>query len=510
MKICMVASESVPFIKTGGLADVVSALSRALSASGEETRIIIPRFSTVPRDDLEPRGEISVALGLGTEVCKVYRAALPDSRVPVYFLDHEVFSQRPGIYGRTGSHTYRDNHFRFALLSRGAMELCRSESWHPDIFHVHDWQAALLPAYLAQERQSGGGEGISEEKRAVQTADPRPKTVFTIHNIGYQGLFSKHDIHSVGLERRRLNDEAPSYGERLNFMRAGVLNADAVTTVSPTYAREIQTAEFGEGMERLLHRRRDSLYGILNGADYSEWNPAVDPHLPARFDTEDLSGKAEVKRRLQEEVGLAIRDDLPLIGIVSRLAKQKGFYELCDPHHGSLWRICTEMSVQVVVLGTGEDWIEKELVEMAGRTANLKAFITFSNRLAHLIEGGSDLFLMPSRYEPCGLNQIYSLRYGTLPIVRRTGGLADTVENYDPDTGEGTGFVFDDLTPQSIYGTIEWAVGTWYERPEHFRAMRRRAMQRHFSWEDSSREYRKLYASLLDSPAARKGSAAQG
>ncbi len=481
MKICMVSSEAVPFIKSGGLADVVNALSRSLAAGGDTLRIILPRFSSLLAQELEEQGSLEVPLGLETLTCTVYGSKLPDSDIDVYFIDHPVFSQRPGLYGRSGSHTYRDNHFRFALLSRASLELCRRDAFIPDIFHAHDWQAALLPAYLKE----------------MQEEFPNARAVFTIHNIAYQGIFSKHDLHSLGLPPRRLFRDSPNYGDRINFMRTGILNADAVTTVSPTYAQEICTPAFGEGMEELLKKRKDSLYGIINGADYTEWNPASDPFLPAPFDAEDLSGKKKNKRALQEELGLPVREDVPLIGIVGRLAKQKGFYELCDPQRGSLWKICNEMSVQVAVLGTGEDWIERELVESSGRTANLRALITFSNRLAHLIEAGSDLFLMPSRYEPCGLNQIYSLRYGTLPIVRRTGGLADTVENYDPRSGTGTGFVFDEMTPEAIYGTTEWAVSTWFDEPERFDAMRRGAMSRHFSWEDSSAEYSSLYSSLV-------------
>lgn len=423
-------------------------------------------------------------MGLEEESCTVFEDRLPESDIPVYFIDNPLFSRRPGLYGRNGSHTYRDNSYRFALFSRATLELCSAISWTPDILHSHDWQSALVNAYINELRADG--------------KFTNSKTVFTIHNIGYQGVFSRHDLHSIGLPRRRFSDGAPSYGEHLNYMRTGILNTDAITTVSPTYAEEIRSPEFGEGLEDLLEKRRDSLYGILNGADYMEWDPAHDSLIFAPFSPQDLSGKRENKRALQKELGLPVRNDLPVIGIVSRLAKQKGFYELCDPQRGSLWRICNEMSVQVVVLGTGEDWIEKELVETAGKLPNLEVFVTFSNRLAHLIEAGSDMFLMPSRYEPCGLNQIYSLRYGTLPIVRRTGGLADTVKNYEPQTGEGTGFVFDDLTPDSIYGTTEWAVSTWYEKPEHFDTMRRRAMNQHFSWDDSSRKYRDLYSSLIE------------
>lgn len=479
----MISSETVPFIKTGGLADVVGALSGSLRETGDDARIVVPRFSVVSPEELTKLGEIRVEMGFGEENCSIYESEIPGPQVPVYFIDHPIFSERTGLYGGSGSHTYRDNHFRFALFSRAVLELCRFLSWTPEIFHSHDWQAAPVNAYL---HTSPYNEVFAHSK-----------SVFTIHNIGYQGIFSKHDIHSIGLSRRFFSDEPARYGESLNFLKAGILNADAVTTVSPTYAKEIQTPEYGEGLDPLLVRRKDSLYGILNGVDYHQWDPVGDPHIPTPYTVDNIAGKKESKRFLQEEFGLEQRADTPLIGIVSRLARQKGFYELCYPERGSLWRICSEMSVQVVVLGTGEDWIERELVEKSNTYPNLKAFITFSNRLAHLIEAGSDLFLMPSRYEPCGLNQIYSLRYGTLPIVRRTGGLADTVENYDSQTGTGTGFVFDDLTPESIYGTTEWAISTWYEAPAHFTEMQKRAMRKHYSWKDSSKSYRELYDTLL-------------
>ncbi len=425
-------------------------------------------------------------MGLTAYDCTVYETTLPGSALPVYFIDNPLFSERPGLYGRSGSHTYRDNALRFALFCRAGLELLRELSWIPEIIHAHDWQGALITAYLKGELYSG--------------AFSETKTVFTIHNIGYQGVFPKHDIHSIDIDAEILSEEW-SYGGRLNFLKAGILRSDAVTTVSPSYAKEIQTAEFGEGLEKLLVERRSSLHGILNGADYLEWDPENDPLIPAPFSHNDLSGKAEAKRALQEETGLAVREDIPLIGMVGRLAGQKGFDELCDPRRGSLRRICNEMSVQIVVLGTGEDWIERELLDIAARHFNLKALISFSNRLAHLIEAGADFFLMPSRYEPCGLNQMYSLRYGTLPIVHRTGGLADTVDNFDPESGMGTGFIFDDLTPESIYNTTEWAVSTWYEKGEQFDIMRRRAMQRRFSWEESSTQYRKLYSSLLSESA---------
>jgi starch synthase len=486
MNVLMISSEAVPFAKSGGLADVVTSLTKTLAELGHDARLLLPRYSFIPAGELTLLPErITVPLGFDVEECAVYTGTLPGSSAPVYFLDHPLFSARNGLYGEKGTHTYRDNHRRFALLSRAPFALCHMLAWKPDILHAHDWQSAPAAAYLWEY-------GPGEECAAT-------RSVFTIHNIGYQGIFSKHDLHVMQLHWDNFHRKGDGSAQQINFLKAGILNADAVTTVSPTYAREIRTPEFGHGMEGLLNERSNKLTGILNGVDYSEWNPESDPHIPRPFSAEDLSGKDQAKRALQEKVGLPVSSEVPLIGIVSRLAEQKGFYELCDPRRGSLKRICDEMSVQMVILGTGEDWIEQQLLHLDAILPNLKVFDTFSNSLAHLIEAGSDLFLMPSRYEPCGLNQIYSLRYGTLPIVRKTGGLADTVENYNPETGEGTGFVFDDLSPESIYGTVEWAVSTWYERRDVFKAMQQRAMQRHFSWKDSARQYLELYARLQSS-----------
>ncbi len=486
MKICMIASEAVPFAKTGGLADIVNSLSKKLSLIGHDVRILMPRYASISTENFDLITEdLSVPIRFEEEKCGIKQGLLPNSEVPVYFLEHPAFSKRPGYYGSNGSSPYRDNHYRFALLSRSVFPLCRYLDWIPDILHSHDWQAALVTAYQREFE-------LEEEFR-------HSRSVFTIHNIGYQGIFSKHDIHTTQLSWETCSNDEAAVDSSLNFMQCGILNADAITTVSPTYAKEIQTEEFGHGMEELLQQRGASLYGILNGVDYNEWDPANDPHIPQPYSAEDLSGKSAAKAKLQEKLGLPIDDSVPLIGLVSRLAAQKGFYELCDPHRGALQRICSEMSVQVVVLGTGEEWIEAELLQLQRHLPNLKVKTTFSDSLAHQIEAGSDLFLMPSRYEPCGLNQIYSLRYGTLPIVRETGGLADTVENYDSATGEGTGFMFRDLSPESIFHTTEWAVSTWYENPVHFRQMQKRAMNCHFSWKDSAAHYVDLYEKLLGS-----------
>ena len=486
MKICMIASEAVPFAKTGGLADIVNSLSKKLSLLGHDVRVLMPRYASISTENLDPLiDDLSVPIRFEQESCAVLQGYFPNSEVPVYFLEHPVFSKRPGYYGGNGNRPYRDNHYRFALLSRTVFPLCRRLEWIPDILHSHDWQTALVNAY--------------HHELELESEFRHSRSIFTIHNIGYQGIFSKHDVHTTQLSWETCSNEEIRVEAALNYMKCGILNADAITTVSPTYAKEIQTEEFGHGMEELLKQRSATLFGILNGVDYSEWNPADDPHIPKPFSADDLTGKAAAKAHLQEKVGLPVDETVPLIGLVSRLAAQKGFYELCDPHRGALQRMCREMSVQVVVLGTGEEWIEEELLVLQRQLPNIRVRTTFSDSLAHQIEAGADLFLMPSRYEPCGLNQIYSLRYGTLPIVRETGGLADTVENYDSETGTGTGFMFRDLSPESIFHTTEWAVSVWYEHPEHFRQMQKRAMQCHFSWKDSAAHYVELYEKLLES-----------
>ncbi len=296
------------------------------------------------------------------------------------------------------------------------------------------------------------------------------------------------DFHASGFE----------FYDNLNFLKAGLQNADILTTVSPTYAKEIQSPRFGFQLDGLLRRRSGDLFGILNGIDYSVWNPETDPLLPFHYSHTDMSGKKALKSVLQKEMGLPEKPDVPVIGMVSRLADQKGFGELCGPTYGSLYSICKSMDLQFIIVGTGAQWCEAELETLQQKLSNLKVRITFDNRLAHLVEAGSDFFLMPSRYEPCGLNQMYSLRYGTLPIVRRTGGLADTVDNYNEQTGSGNGFVFDDLTPQAIYDVVGWAVWAYYNRSDHIRAMRERAMQIRYSWKDSALRYAELYHWAID------------
>ncbi|MDA8411088.1 MAG: glycogen/starch synthase [Treponema sp.] len=492
MKILMVSSEATPFAKAGGLADAVSALSRALERAGHEVRILIPRYYFIDRTLLEPVvGGLAVPFPEGSVTCSLYRTLLPDSSIPVYFLEHEGYFGRDGIYGTKTEPDFADNTDRFALLSRGAFALCRALDWFPDIFHAHDWPTALVPVYLRHAERGGNFASAA--------------SVLTIHNLGYQGLYPAGRFPGTGLPWALFGSAGFEQGASLNLLAAGLRAADSLTTVSPTYSREIQTPEFGAGLDSVLRHRSSSLVGILNGVDGGEWDPAVDKLLPARYSKADIKGKALCKAELQRLMGLPIDPAVPLVGMVSRLAEQKGIGELFGPMHGSAWRMCTEMALQFVVVGSGEAWCETELRSLSAKLPNFRARIGYDEKLAHLVTAGSDFILVPSHYEPCGLTQLYALKYGSLPIVRRTGGLADTVENYDQGTGSGTGFMFDQLTPGSVFDTTGWAVWAWYNKVEHIRAMRERAMSRVFSWDKSAIEFSRLYDMALAAAKARRG-----
>ncbi len=485
LKVLMVTSEVVPFAKAGGLGDMVGALSSELGRQGHDVRIVLPRYYSVDVGRLQRRGgPLGVPLGLREEWAAVYASRLPATDVPVYFLDHQELFGRDGIYGTRVEPAFHDNLRRFALLNRGAIQLCLRLDWIPDVVHVHDWPAAIVPVCLYGRERDG---------RFAETG-----SLLTIHNLGHQGVFPKGDFKHLPLAQELYETAGFADGANLNLLRAGIVNADILTTVSPTYAEEIQTPEFGCGLDGLLRRREHDLVGVLNGMDYDIWDPETDLHIPANYSHRKLGGKQTNKAALQQAVGLEVNPDVPVFAMVSRLVEQKGFGELCGPTHGSLYSICNDLALQFVILGTGDAWCEDELKVLESKLPNLSVNLEFNDPLAHLIEAGADFFLMPSVYEPCGLSQMYSLRYGTLPIVRRTGGLADTVENYDEETGEGTGFVFDLLTPRAIYDTVGWAVWAWYNQPKHIQAMRRRAMKKRFSWEESGRRYAELYRQAID------------
>ena len=483
LKVLFVSSECAPFAKVGGLGDVVAGLSKALRRAGHDARVLIPLFSFIDRKEygLKLAGSHCIHLGGGVEHwVGLYEARL-DTEVPVWFVEYESYFGRMGLYDGPSGH-YADNAYRFAMLSKAALQICKDRAWIPDVMHGHDWPGALVPVFL---------------KTWDRVLSPLSNTasVLTIHNIGYQGVYPPDVLPYLGLGSEHFKPATIEDHGKVNLLKAGINYSDALTTVSPTHAAEILDPAGGMGLAPYLNDRRTDLFGILNGVDYAHWNPATDPHLPARYSATDLTGKATCKTELQKQMNLTVRPDVPLFGIVSRFAPQKGFNLLRE----ALPAAMTQMAMQFVVLGNGdpdtETFIRFLQHSFPGRVA---AHIGFSNELSHLIEAGSDFFLMPSLYEPCGLNQIYSLKYGTLPVVRATGGLEDTVVNYNEATGEGTGFKFLQPTPLALQNTIGWAVSTWFDRPHHITQLRQQAMAQDFSWPKSAAQYVQVYEHALD------------
>ncbi|MDR2588098.1 MAG: glycogen synthase [Spirochaetales bacterium] len=486
LKILMVSSEAAPFAKVGGLGEAVSSLAAELSLQGHDVRMLLPRYysiDTVKEQLRKHPSPLGIPMGTREEWTGVYEGLLPNSRVPVYFLDHEKSYGRDGVYGGRGELGYADNVARFALLCRGAFQLCRMIGWLPDIIHSHDWPAALCSVYL---------KSLESRTEFAQTA-----AVLTLHNASYQGVFSKDNMPAVGLAWEHFYSSGFEFYDQVNLLQAGIKNADTVTTVSPGYAREILTPEKGSGMDGLLRSRGERFTGILNGIDYSVWDPETDPFLPCHFCETDITGKEKLKSRLKQEIFLTVDQDKPLIGMVSRLAEQKGFGILLEYGRKGLASICRELDLQMVILGTGNVAYEQELARLAWKLPNLKVILQFNTQLAHLIEGGADFFLMPSVFEPCGLNQLYSLRYGAIPIVSRTGGLSDTVENYDETTGKGTGIIIDPVNSESIYDAVKRAVGLYKNNKKAITAMRLQGMKKRFSWTNSAKQYIASYTQAI-------------
>jgi starch synthase len=475
LKVLFVASECAPFAKTGGLADVAGALPKALRPRGIDARVVMPLYRGVPWDALDVLdGALSVPIGRGTAHGRIRLGRLPRSDASVYFLEHRHYFDREYLYG-SPTEAYSDNLERFTFLSRGALQLCKALGWYPDIVHANDWQTALVPVYV----------NTVEWAQALHGA----ASLYTIHNLAYQGVTDRGALFLTGLGPEHDNSKEFEHFGTLNLTKAALAHATLMTTVSPTYAREIQTPAHGYGLDGVLRGRAGDLFGIVNGIDTEEWNPATDPHLPKRFSASDLRGKAVCKTELQKEAALPVREDVPLFGLVARLVPQKGIDVLAH----ALDRIL-DLDLQLILLGTGDPEAESFFAQVADeRGDRFRAWLQFHNGRAHRIEAGCDFFLMPSRFEPCGLNQLYSLAYGTLPIVRATGGLADTVRGYDEKTGRGTGFSFHDLTPGALYDTVGWAVSTWYDRPHHVEQMRLDAMAEDFSWQHAAAEYEKIY-----------------
>ena len=488
MKILMISSEAIPFAKTGGLADMVSALSISLAKLGHEVKIVIPRYYSIDRGKLKHLpGALGVPVGGDEQWGAVYTTSMPgtgkQNPVAVYFIDHEIYFGRDGIYGTPFEPDFLDNPRRFTFFCRAAFQLCRKIDWYPDIVHAHDWPAALAPVYLRYAERVPDSAGGFE----------KTVSVLTIHNLGYQGIYSKDNFDYMGMGWDVFYNAGFEDWNMLNLLKAGLYSADKINTVSPNYAEETKFQAHGFRLDGVLRYRSADYSGILNGIDSDVWNPRTDALIPKCYSTDNLEGKAEAKKVLQRYFGLPEDPAIPVFGMVTRLTDQKGVGDLFGPTYGSAWSICNDMNLQLVLIGSGEAWCEHEIGSLSSRLPNFKAHIGYSEELSHLIEAGSDFFLMPSRYEPCGLNQMYSLIYGTLPLVRRTGGLVDTVENYDEENETGTGFMFDDLNPHAIYNTVGWAVWTWYNRPEQIKAMQQRGMKQDFSWEKSAKKYIALY-----------------
>ena len=465
----MISSEAAPLAKTGGLGDVVGALPSALRAFGDESGVVIPRYGFIDLKGARRVWDLPVFLGLARYDVAIYQAA---EEFPLYLVDCPPLYDREGLYGQDGV-DYPDNHVRFAVFARAALAVARS-LFRTDILHCHDWQAGLVPAYL----------------RSTFASDPAflgTNTLFTIHNLGYQGLFPKTALGEIALDPGVYRPDGIEFFGNISFIKAGIVFADALNTVSPTYAKEIQTPEFGFGLDGALRARSSVLYGILNGVDYRAWNPETDPLIPACYSARDLSGKRVCKERLVAEFGLPARAvDRPLMGVVSRLvdAKVALIPEIADA-------VASE-DLYLVVIGRGDPNYEAAVLGMAARyPERIRVRIDFDNPLAHRIEAGVDMFLMPSRYEPCGLSQMYSLRYGTVPAVHATGGLNDTID-------EGTGFKFREYSGPAFLAAIREANRAYFDEAL-WKAMMLRGMQKDFSWVQSAAAYSGLYRQLLAS-----------
>ena len=486
LRILMVASEAVPFAKTGGLADVAAALPKALGALGHHVTVVMPRYRGIAISG-PPATSYAVSMGGHHYQADVHvRETSPGVRVAL--VDHPAFFDRDALYG-LGSHDYGDNPRRFAFLALAALEFARLEGQAVDVVHAHDWQAGLAPVYL----------------RTRYASDPvlsGAATVFTIHNIAYQGLCASDWLPQLGLGWELFTSDGLEFWLHASFLKAGIMFSDLVTTVSPRYAQELMTPEFAFGFEGILRHRAADLVGIVNGIDVEVWNPADDRHLPRGFSSDDLSGKADAKRILLDTYGLPGGEEMgqrPVIAMISRMVDQKGLDLIASvseqlPHLGAAF----------VILGTGEPWYEEMWRSLSRRYPDrVGVRIGFDEPLSHVIEAGADLFMMPSRFEPCGLNQMYSLRYGTLPVVRATGGLDDTVQNYDPATGVGTGFKFHDASGEALLGTLRWALHVFHNDPDRWRQLQRAGMSKDFSWQASARAYLDAYGRARTQVTAR-------
>ncbi|MFB3881465.1 MAG: glycogen synthase GlgA [Armatimonadota bacterium] len=475
LRVLMCTSEAVPFAKTGGLADVAGALPPALAKLGHDVRLALPKYG-----EMDPKipskavgGQLQVPVG-GKAVAVGIEQSDALKGVPTYLVDCPGYFDRKGLYG------HPDDAERFGCFCLAVLEFLRQGDWKPDVIHCNDWQTALIPVQLktryAQDRKLAG-----------------IGTLLTIHNLAYQGVFDRAAMAGAGVAPSLWSVEGVEFYGQVNFLKGGLLFADMLNTVSKRYAEEIQTAEYGERLEGVLARRKAELFGILNGIDCAEWDPATDRFIAANFGPGKMGPKGENKAALQQRYKLAKRPEVPLFGLVSRLAGQKGLDLLAEVLPQFL-----RLDVQFVLLGTGEQQYHELLSRLAKEfPSKMGVALSFDNALAHLIYAGSDMFLMPSRYEPCGLGQMISLRYGTVPVVRTTGGLADTISEFDPATGKGNGFCFDDYTAVALMGAMVRSVEA-YRAGEPWRKLVQNTMACDFSWDRSAGEYERLYQRAVD------------
>lgn len=484
LNVAFVASEVYPFAKTGGLADVSGALPKALAENGVNVKVFMPLYSQIDKvahglNKIFQVGDIHVKFGSDEYYIKVYKSVIPGSKVEVYFIDSPTHYDRETLYTIEA-----DEAERFGLFNVAVLESIQRLQWAPDIINCNDWQTGLIPLLI-------------KENYAWDELFAKTKTVFTIHNIAYQGIFSRDLIYNLKLNKEHFYPQGPlEYNDEVNFLKAGLIFSDVINTVSETYAKEILTEEYGAGMQDILLERKADLHGILNGVDYTEWCPESDKLIPHKFSVNNLAGKKKNKQKLLKQIGFENDINIPLIGIVSRMVEQKGVDLIME----SIDEL-VKLDARWVILGSGMKEYEEMFTTLAHHHGN-KFFVQlgYDNKLAHLIEAGSDLFLMPSRYEPCGLNQIYSLKYGTVPIVRATGGLADTVhENIDQDVKDETwtGFVFKEYASKRMYETIARAI-KYYQNKRSWNKLVKNGMRKLYSWDVSAKKYIELYESAIN------------
>ncbi|MGE5618468.1 MAG: glycogen synthase [Sphingomonadaceae bacterium] len=476
LKVLFMAAEMVPFAKTGGVSEVAGALPKALKALGHDVRVAMPRYSRIDPAKFALRpvlSNLAIPIDDHSEPINVLTTEVGDG-LPVYFIDSEKHFGRENLYG------YPDDGERFVFYSRGTMEMLKSLQWKPDVIHLNDWHTAIVANWL----------------KTIYKEDPffrEAASVYTIHNLAYQGIFGWRILEIAGVEEYSFMyphmDDLPNV---VALMAHGILFADAISTVSETYAREILTPEYGEKLHTLLNDRKDRIHGILNGIDYEAMNPATDPYLPQQFDVNSLDGRVANKLAFQREAGLPVDEHIPLIGTISRLNSQKGFDIL-----GEIIDALVELPLQLVIMGTGDQYYHEMLTRVAKRhPTKVAVFLTFNAALAQRIYGASDIFLMPSRFEPCGSSQMVAMRYGSVPVVRRTGGLADTVRDFDPRTGEGNGFAFDKYSGMMLFAAIVRALES-YKYRDIWRRLMETGMRADNSWSATARKYEELYRKAL-------------